>query len=122
MKNSIFEFRSEIDNRSAIYIIAFFAILLGFFIIRENLYGDEIRQNALLSEKRNTSVVDIYKDRNEHNFTFVKYSNGKKELLDFPYQIGDSVSKKKGDSIEYIFRNKKIIKNNWLKTYQNLHK
>jgi hypothetical protein len=108
----------EIPRKIRIYLKVSAILFIGFIILREVFYGDEIRKKMLLDERRNTTVVDIYRDRNEHNFTFVKYSNGKKELLDFQYKIGDSVSKKKGDSIEYIFRNKKIIKNNWLKNYQ----
>lgn len=111
----------EITTKSKTYLRIAIILFIGFFILRQLLYGDAITRNILLNEKRNTTITEIYKDRNEHNFTFVKFSNGNKELLDFPYKIGDSLSKNKGDSIEYIFRNKKVIRNNWLKNYIKNH-
>ncbi len=45
---------------------------------------------------------------------YVKFSNGSQKILEYPYKIGDSISKKKGDSIEYIFRKDSIIKYNLL--------
>jgi hypothetical protein len=108
----------EVPRKTRNYLKISVILFIGFFIFREVIYGDEIKRDILLSEKRNATVIDIYNDKNEHNYTFVKFSNGNKELLEFPYQIGDSVSKSKGDSIEYIFRNKKVIKNNWLKNYK----
>lgn len=107
----------EIPRKTRNYLKVSVLLFIGFLIFRQVIYGDEIKRDILLSDRRNATVTDIYIDRNEHSSTFVKFSNGSKGVLDFPYQIGDSVSKKKGDSIEYIFRNNKIIKNKWLKTY-----
>ncbi|GAA4162371.1 hypothetical protein GCM10022217_29660 [Chryseobacterium ginsenosidimutans] len=120
--NNIFEFEIRIEEKIKIYLIVFFAILISFFIIREYLYGDEITNKILLDSQIHSKVIRIYKNRDEHNFTFVKYSNGKEQLLDYPYQVGDSVSKNKGDSIEYVFRNNKVIKNNWLTSYLKNYK
>lgn len=112
----------DITLKLQIYLCIAIILFISFFILREFLYGDAITRDILLSKKRNVTVTEIYRDRNEHNFTFVKFSDGNKELLDFPYKIGDSISKNKGDSIEYIFRNESVIKNNWLKSYsKNYH-
>lgn len=70
------------------------------------------RKQKLLSIERYTKVIDIYNNRNEHNFLYVKFSNGSQKILEYPYKVGDSVSKRKGDSIEYIFRKDSIIENN----------
>ncbi|ASK30715.1 hypothetical protein CEY12_11570 [Chryseobacterium sp. T16E-39] len=72
------------------------------------------RTQKLLSIERYTKVIDIYNNRNEHNFLYAKFSNGFQKILEYPYEVGDSISKKKGDSIEYIFRKGKIIENNLL--------
>jgi len=88
------------------FLAIFFIILVLVIILRKTT------KDNLINYEISTKVVDIYRDRNEHNFLFVKYSNGSVELLDYPYKIGDSISKKKGDSIEYIFRNNTVLKNN----------
>jgi len=88
------------------FLAIFFIILVLVIILRKTT------KDNLINYEISTKVVDIYRDRNEHNFLFVKYSNGLVELLDYPYKIGDSISKKKGDSIEYIFRNDTVLKNN----------
>lgn len=56
----------------------------------------------------------MYANKNQHNLGYVRFSNGINEFLEYPYKVNDSISKKKGDSIEYIFRNHTIIKNNYL--------
>ena len=89
-------------------------------MIRDHIYGDKITKEILLNIERHTSVIDIYNNKEQHNFPYVKYSNGTNKILEFSYQIGDSISKNKGDSIEYIFRGEKIIKNNLLENYRNL--
>ena len=78
----------------------------------------ETVKNQLLNSKINVKVVNIYKNRDEHNFIYVKFSNGKEQTLNYPYKIGDSISKKRNDSIEYIFRNGKIIKYNVLEYWR----
>ncbi|UKB86102.1 hypothetical protein LF887_10895 [Chryseobacterium sp. MEBOG06] len=65
-----------------------------------------------MSLERYTRVIDIYNNRHEHNFLYVKFSNGSEKILEYPYKLGDSISKKRGDSIEYIFRKDSIIENN----------
>lgn len=108
-------FNIEVDKSSkktiVIFIVFFGCILLStiaYLIINSN----ELVKEKILSIERNTKVIDIYNNKKEHNFLYVKYSNGTQKILEFSYQIGDSVSKKKGDSIEYIFRKDSIIKYN----------
>ncbi|WP_263602877.1 hypothetical protein [Chryseobacterium sp. PET-29] len=110
-------FNIEVDKSSKktiiIFIIAFGCILLltiMYLIINSN----RLVKEKILAIERNARVVDIYNNKKEHNFLYVKYSNGNQKLLEYPYKLGDSVSKKKGDSIEYIFRKDSIIKNNLL--------
>ncbi|MBP2615112.1 hypothetical protein [Chryseobacterium jejuense] len=106
----------EIDKNSKRIIKIFVAVFVGIFVLTI-LYliinSNELVKRQLLSIERYTRVIDIYNNKKEHNFPYVKYSNGTQKILEFPYQIGDSVSKSKGDSIEYIFRKDSIIKNNY---------
>ncbi len=88
--------------------------ILLFTIIYSIINSNSDKKRNLLNIDRHTKVVEIYSNKNQHNFSYVKYSNGINELLEYPYKVGDSVSKKKGDSIEYIFRNDSIIINNYL--------
>lgn len=92
--------------------LRYFMIIILFVILYLVLSRKKRVEQSLLDYHLQTTVIDIYRDKNEHNFLFVKYSNGSVELLDYPYEIGDSISKKKGDSIEYIFRNGLLLKNN----------
>lgn len=114
MENS---FNIEIDNKNK-KIIQIIIILYGFILLCVITYltvnSDDLTKKQILSIERNTRVIDIFRDKKNHNFPYVKFSNGKTIGLDEPYQVGDSISKKKGDSIEYIFRKDRIIKNNLL--------
>lgn len=74
--------------------------------------SNQLVKEQLLSIERNAKVIEIYNNKKEHNFPYVKYSDGAQKILEYPYQVGDSVSKKKGDSIEYIFRKNRIIEYN----------
>ncbi|MGE8434403.1 hypothetical protein [Chryseobacterium joostei] len=110
-------FNIEVDKSSKktiiLFIIFFGCILLStiaYLIINSN----SEREQKLLNVERHTKVVEVYPNKNQHNFSYVKYSNGINELLEYPYKVGNSISKKKGDSIEYIFRNDSIIINNYL--------
>ncbi|RXM50333.1 MULTISPECIES: hypothetical protein [unclassified Chryseobacterium] len=102
----------EIDKSSKRIIKIFIAVFVGIFVITI-LYliinSNELVKRQLLSIERYTRVIDIYNNKKEHNFPYVKYSNGTQKVLGFSYQIGDSVSKSKGDSVEYIFRKDSII-------------
>lgn len=102
----------EIDKSSKRIIKIFIAVFVGIFVITI-LYliinSNELVKRQLLSIERYTRVIDIYNNKKEHNFPYVKYSNGTQKVLEFSYQIGDSVSKSKGDSVEYIFRKDSII-------------
>ncbi|PWN63108.1 hypothetical protein [Chryseobacterium oncorhynchi] len=109
-------FNIEIDKSSKktiILFIAFFLCIFLFTLIYLIINSNSEREQKLLNVERHTRVVEIYLNKNQHNFSYVKYSNGINELLEYPYKIGDSISKKKGDSIEYIFRKDSIIKNNY---------
>ncbi len=107
-------------NQQNIIVIAFLIFIVTIVII--SIYTDynryELTKETLLNIEKHTRVMDIYINKKEHNFVYVKYSNGKSESLDDPYKIGDSISKKRGDSIEYIFRKGKIIQNNLLENYR----
>lgn len=113
MENNI-EIEIDKSSRKIIKIcIVFFGGIfistIAYLIINSN----ELLKQQLLSIERHTKVIAIYNNKNEHNFLYVKYSNGTQETLEYPYQIGDSVSKTKGDSIEYIFRKDSVIQNNF---------
>ena len=107
-------------NQQNIIVIAFLIFIIPIVII--SIYTDynryELTKETLLNIEKHTRIMDIYINKEEHNFVYVKYSNGKSESLDDPYKIGDSISKKRGDSIEYIFRKGKIIQNNLLENYR----
>ena len=122
MKNSEF---FKIDDESKKSVKIFFWIF-GIFIIGIFFYLKKTKNNTtkkqILNYEMNVKVVDVYNDRNEHNFTFVKFSNGKRVLREYPYEIGDSISKIKNDSIEYIYRNGTIIKYNTLEYYRKIYK
>ncbi|AZB00020.1 hypothetical protein EG359_10465 [Chryseobacterium joostei] len=109
------DFNIEVDKSSKktiILFIVFFGCILLSTIAYLIINSNELVKEKILSIERNTKVIDIYNNKKEHNFLYVKYSNGTQKILEFSYQIGDSVSKKKGDSIEYIFRKDSIIKYN----------
>lgn len=94
-------------------IIAGFLIIIFFYIKKTN---DSSVKKMLLNQERHAKVVSIYLNREEHNFPYVEFSNGEKKIRDYPYEKGDSVSKKIGDSIEYIFRGDTILKHNFFDT------
>ena len=111
------DFNIEVDKSSRktiIIFIVFFGCILLFTIAYLIINSNKLVKEKILSIERNTKVIDIYNNKKEHNFLYVKYSNGTQKILEFSYQIGDSVSKKKGDSIEYIFRKDSLIKSNLL--------
>jgi len=108
-------FNMELDKSSKRTIkifIVFFGCILLFIIIYLIINSNSKRKQKLLSIERYTRVVDIYNNRHEHNFQYAKFSNGSQKILEYPYKVGDSISKKRGDSIEYIFRKDSIIENN----------
>ncbi len=102
------------SKKTIILFIVFFGCILLFTIIYLIINLNSDRKQKLLSIERHTKVITIYNNKREHNFMYVKFSNGSQKILEYPYKIGDSISKKKGDSIEYIFRNDSIIKYNLL--------
>lgn len=100
------------SKKTIIRFIVFFVCIFLFTIIYLIINSNSEREQKLLSIERNTRVIDIYNNKHEHNILYVKFSNGSQKILEYPYKVGDSISKKKGDSIEYIFRGDSIIKNN----------
>lgn len=110
-------FNIKIDKSSK-KTITLFIVFLGciflFTIIYLIINSNSEREQKLLNVERYTKVVEIYPNKNQHNLGYVRFSNGVNEFLEYPYKVNDSISKKKGDSIEYIFRNDSIIKNNYL--------
>ncbi|WP_123873048.1 hypothetical protein [Chryseobacterium contaminans] len=100
------------SKKTIIIFIVFFGGLLLFTIVYLIVNSSSERKQKLLSIERHTRVIDIYNNRKEHNFLYVKFSNGSQKILEYPYKVGDSISKKKGDSIEYVFRKDSIIENN----------
>lgn len=118
MGNNHIELEPGIERKVKISFGIFFAAIVIFLIIYEYYNGENNVKNQLLNIENHSKVVDIYNNREEHNFLYVKYSNGRKKILEFDYKIGDSVSKSKGDSIEYIFRNGKIIEDNLFERYR----
>lgn len=95
-----------------IIIVSFGCIILFTFVYLIVNSNTQIKQK-LLNIERHTRVIEIYPNKAQHNLGFVRFSNGINEFLEYPYKIGDSISKKKGDSIEYIFRKDTIIENNY---------
>jgi hypothetical protein len=101
----------QLDNKAKNNIKYFFLVIF-FIVIFLIFFREKTNKKSLIDYEMFAKVTNIYRDKYEHNFLFVKYSNGSVELFEYPYKIGDSISKKKGDSIEYIFRGDSIIKNN----------
>ncbi len=114
---SDFNLDKQSKKIAIVFILIFVSLIIIVFIYKNNNRVN-FTNASLLNMEKHTRVVDIYINKEEHNFIYVKYSNGKRESLDDPYQIGDSISKNKGDSIEYIFRNGKILENNLLEAYR----
>lgn len=109
-------FNIEVDKSSKKTIIIFilvFGCILLFTIIYLIINSNADRKQKLLNIDRHTRVVEIYSNKDQHNLGYVRFSNGINEFLEYPYKVGDSISKKRGDSIEYIFRKDSIIKNNY---------
>lgn len=97
-------------NHNTKNILILFTLFISVIILV--IFLRKTTKDSLTDYEMYAKVINIYIDKNEHNFLFVKYSNGVVELLDYPYKVGDSISKRKGDSMEYIFRGNRIIRNN----------
>lgn len=118
MQSNQIELEPGIERKIKISIFLFITVIISFLIIYEYFYGEKIVKEQLLHIENHTTVIDIYNNKKEHNFPYVKYSNGRNKILEYDYKIGDSVSKSKGDSIEYIFRDGKILENNLLERHR----
>lgn len=95
------------NTKNIFVLFALFISVIILIIVLRKTTKDSLTDYEIFAK-----VINIYRDKNEHHFLFVKYLDGRVELLDYPYKLGDSISKKKGDSIEYIFRGDIIIQNN----------
>ncbi|WP_131707605.1 hypothetical protein [Chryseobacterium angstadtii] len=104
------------DKKPMIVFLLIFGSIVFLIVFYLNHDSDNITKKQLLKINRHTKVIDIYVNKNEHNFLYVKFSNGSEKIMETSYQIGDSISKSKGDSIEYIFRGDSIIQNNLFET------
>jgi len=102
------------SQKSLTIFFLIFGIFIFFIILREYYYGNDLRVKSLLKEEYNLKVDSVYLNKEEHNFKYVAFSNGEKQSMNFGYEKNDSIVKKKGDSIEYIYRNGYVIKYNIL--------
>lgn len=102
------------DKKTVKLIFRFFILLFVILIIYLVVTNNTSTINKLLSIEQYAKVNRIYNNEKEHNSRYVEYNDGKKKLLEYNYKIGDSISKRKGNSIEYIFRGDTILKNNLL--------
>ncbi|MCP2039220.1 hypothetical protein [Chryseobacterium sp. HSC-36S06] len=119
------DFKIEFDKQTQKSITIFF-LIFGIFIVfigvREYYYGYNLRYESLINEDYTLKVDRVYINSTEHNFKYVAFTNGKQQLSEFGYQKNDSIVKKKGDSIEYIYRDDKIISNNVLDLLRDYEK
>lgn len=105
----------ELDKSSKKPLLIFgliFGIMVSLTLFYRSYNKEDITKKDILNEERHSRVIDIFRVKEEHNYIYVKFSGGEISNLKYSYKIGDSISKKKGDSIEYIFRGDSIIKNN----------
>ncbi|RXM51712.1 hypothetical protein BOQ64_12410 [Chryseobacterium sp. CH25] len=93
-----------------------FALLLGLIVFLSLFYlsnnKEETTKKNILNEERHSRIINIFRVKEEHNYIYIKFSGGEVSNFKYSYKIGDSISKNKGDSIEYIFRGDSIIRNN----------
>lgn len=105
----------KIDKELEKSLFMFF-IIMTLFISITFIYvyynKDNFLKKEFLESNYNKKVDSVYINKEEHNFLYVRFSDGKVESAQFSYKKNDSISKKKGDSIEYIFRKDSILKNN----------
>lgn len=94
------------------YFQHFFLIILSVYYYF-NQYDEKIKSRILQLEKH-TIVLNIYRDISQHNFIMVTYKDGQNTTLYYDLKIGDSISKKRNDSMLYIYRKDSILKINLL--------
>ncbi|STD06833.1 hypothetical protein [Chryseobacterium carnipullorum] len=117
MDNNHFNLEIDKSNKKSLIIFwLIFGSIVFLIIFYLNYNSDNLTKEQLLKINRHTKVIDVYVNKNEHNFLYVKFSNGSEKIMETSYHIGDSISKNKGDSIEYIFRGDSIIQNNLFET------
>jgi hypothetical protein len=96
------------------------AIFIFLFIIFYEIINDKNERKKTLLNLERFAVANLVYISNNHNFIYVKYSNGEDIIKEYGILEGDSISKKSGDSTLYIFRKDSVIKIN-LFEYYNLN-
>ncbi|SMO77364.1 hypothetical protein SAMN06265171_106265 [Chryseobacterium rhizoplanae] len=105
----------ELDESSKKPLLIF-GLIFGSIVFITVFYlsynAENLTKKVILDEKRHSRIISIFRAKEEHNFIYIKLSGGQIYNFNNLYRVGDSLSKSKGDSIEYIFRGDSIIKNN----------
>lgn len=110
MNNNFEVGKSSKKNLFIFVFILGLIVFLSVFYLSNN--KEEITKKNILNEERHSRIINIFRVKEEHNYIYIKFSGGEVSNFKYSYKIGDSISKNKGDSIEYIFRGDSIIRNN----------
>lgn len=106
-------FQLDKSSKKPLIIFGFILGIIVFFTFAYMNYNDEqITKRNILNRERNDKIIDIFRVKKEHNYIYIRLAKGGISNYNNLYKIGDSLSKKRGDSIEYIFRGNNVIKNN----------
>lgn len=117
MKNKIFKLDKSIEKPLFIFALIFGAIV-AIIVVYLQHNDEEISTKVILDKQRHSRIVRIFRVKEEHNYIYIKLSTGHIANFNKLYKVGDSLSKNKGDSIEYIFRNGEVIQNNLIENYR----
>jgi len=109
--NNVFTIDKSSRKSLAIFGLIFGSIVFSVFFYM-NYNNEKITKRNILNKERHDKIIDIFRVKKEHNYIYIKLARGGVSNYNYLYKIGDSISKKRGDSIEYIFRGDSIIKNN----------
>jgi hypothetical protein len=118
VENNQIEFEPGIETKIKISFAVFFVVIISIIFIYDYFYGEDDQKKHLLYIENYSKVIEINIDKENHNSLYIKCSDGRRAPFHFDYKVGDSISKRKGDSIEYIFRDGKILENNLFKIFQ----
>lgn len=67
--------------------------MMSFTIIYLIVNSNSSTKNQLLYVERYDRMIELYNNKQEHNFSYVKYSDGTRKILEFPYKIGTPYQK-----------------------------
>lgn len=112
----------ESTQKSLLIFYGIFSIFILITLIYNYFYADKHTKEDILNENYVRIVNSVYINKEEHNFLYVKYSDNTIESPNFHYNKNDSLVKRRGDSIEYIFRNQNVIENNLLLRFREYEK